>query len=163
MRKSVAVRPRLSGMPGRRDRRGRCRSRARRLFVEDLGLAGLGLVGTIPKRPADLVSSLVPAEALHIRRSRSSSDESAAGTPQYEAGRSVEMIWLLGRLVPDHETIPTAARTMAVPSVEFVLILIALSRAMDLQTQAGVAIDGRRFKAVKTAARTSRAPIWSGA
>jgi transposase len=31
-----------------------------------------------------------------------------------EAGRNVELMWLLGRLIPDHKTIANSARTMAV-------------------------------------------------
>ena len=65
-----------------------------------------------------------------------------------EAGRNVEVMWLLSRLVPDHKTIAdfrkdngTAIRKVCVQFVE-------LCRRIGLLSTASVAIDGSKFKAV---------------
>ena len=52
--------------------------RAVDVFVEELDLAELGFGGSIPRNRPTLVSSLDPAEALHLRLSQSSSIELAA-------------------------------------------------------------------------------------
>jgi hypothetical protein len=54
----------------------------------------------------------------------------ATGRPR-EAGRNVEVMWLLGRLAPDHNC-----------------TLCRLCREIGLLTMASVAIDGSKFKAV---------------
>ena len=65
-----------------------------------------------------------------------------------EAGRNVELMWLLGRLAPDFKTIADFRKdnTEAIGLVcrEFVL----LCRKLDLFADAFVAIDGSKFKAV---------------
>ncbi len=65
-----------------------------------------------------------------------------------EAGRNIELMWLLGRLAPDFKTIADFRKdnTKAIISVcrEFVL----LCRKLDLFSEAFVAIDGSKFKAV---------------
>jgi transposase len=65
-----------------------------------------------------------------------------------EAGRNVELMWLLGRLAPDFKTIADFRKnnSKALQSVcrEFVL----LCRKLNLFTEAFVAIDGSKFKAV---------------
>jgi transposase len=65
-----------------------------------------------------------------------------------EAGRNVELMWLLGRLAPDFKTTADFRKnnSKALQSVcrEFVL----LCRKLNLFTEAFVAIDGSTFKAV---------------
>lgn len=65
-----------------------------------------------------------------------------------EAGRNVELMWLLGRLAPDFKTIADFRRhnTKAIRRVcrEFVLVC----RKLDLFSDSLVAIDGSKFKAV---------------
>jgi transposase len=65
-----------------------------------------------------------------------------------EAGRNVELMWLLGRLAPDFKTIADFRKdnTQSIQSVcrEFVL----LCRKLDLFSDALIAIDGSKFKAV---------------
>jgi transposase len=65
-----------------------------------------------------------------------------------EAGRNVELMWLLGRLAPDFKTIADFRKnnTQAITQVcrEFVLIC----RKLNLFTDSLVAIDGSKFKAV---------------
>lgn len=64
-----------------------------------------------------------------------------------EAGRNVELMWLLGRLAPDFKTIADFRKnnTKAIRSVcrEFVIIC----RKLNLFSEAFVAIDGSKFKA----------------
>ena len=65
-----------------------------------------------------------------------------------EAGRNLELLWLLGRLAPDFKTIADFRRdnTKAIKRVcrEFVLIC----RKLDLFADSLIAIDGSKFKAV---------------
>ena len=67
---------------------------------------------------------------------------------EYEAGRNVEVMWLLGRLVPDHKTIADFRKDNGAAIRKVCAHFIALCRAMGLLTQASVAIDGSKFKAV---------------
>src|SRR4051794_37174585 len=65
-----------------------------------------------------------------------------------EAGRNVEVMWLTGRLVPDHKTIADFRRDNGTAIREVCARFIALCRTMGLLTEACVAIDGSKFKAV---------------
>src|SRR6266581_6944169 len=58
-----------------------------------------------------------------------------------EAGRNVEVMWLTGRLVPDHKDNGRAIRQVCSR-------FVVLCRTMGLFAEAGVAIDGSKFKAV---------------
>jgi hypothetical protein len=65
-----------------------------------------------------------------------------------EAGRNVEVMWLTGRLVPDHKTIADFRKDNG-PAIRKVCArFVALCREIGLLTQASVAIDGSKFKAV---------------
>ena len=65
-----------------------------------------------------------------------------------EAGRNVEVMWLTGRLVPDHKTIADFRKDNG-PAIRKVCAqFIDLCRQMGLLTKASVAIDGSKFKAV---------------
>src|SRR3989337_163384 len=65
-----------------------------------------------------------------------------------EAGRNVEVLWLTGRLVPDHKTIADFRKDNG-PAIRKVCArFVELCRAMGLLTTASVAIDGSKFKAV---------------
>ncbi len=65
-----------------------------------------------------------------------------------ETGRNVELMWLLGRLAPDFKTIADFRKdnTKAIRLVcrDFVMVC----RKLDLFSEAFVAIDGSKFKAV---------------
>ena len=112
------------------------------VFVEELDLAGLGFGG--PNRPA-LVSSVGPAEALHLRLlNRVQSSRRL----EHEAGRNVEVMWLTGRLAPDHKTIADFRKDNGTAIRKVCARFVALCRTMGLLTQASVAIDGSKFKAV---------------
>ena len=65
-----------------------------------------------------------------------------------EAGRNVEVMWLTGRLVPDHKTIADFRKDNGGAIRKVCARFVALCRTMGLLTQASVAIDGSKFKAV---------------
>jgi hypothetical protein len=65
-----------------------------------------------------------------------------------EASRNVEVIWLLGRLAPDHKTIADFRKDNGRAIRQVCARFVELCRLMGLLTQASVAIDGSKFKAV---------------
>ena len=65
-----------------------------------------------------------------------------------EAGRNVELMWLLGRLVPDHKTIADFRKDNGGAIRKVCTRFVALCREMGLLSAASVAIDGSKFKAV---------------
>src|SRR5216684_291865 len=65
-----------------------------------------------------------------------------------EAGRNIEVMWLTGRLAPDHKTIADFRTDNGTAIRKMCARFIALCRMMGLLTQASVAIDGSKFKAV---------------
>ena len=65
-----------------------------------------------------------------------------------EAGRNLELMWLLGRLVPDDKVIADFRKDNG-PAVRKVCArFVDLCREMGLLAKASVAIDGSKFKAV---------------
>jgi hypothetical protein len=65
-----------------------------------------------------------------------------------EAGRNVEVMWLTGRLVPDHKTIADFRKDNG-PAIRKVCArFVTLCRHLGLLAKASVAIDGSKFKAV---------------
>ena len=65
-----------------------------------------------------------------------------------EAGRNLEVMWLLGRLVPDDKVIADFRKDNG-PAIRKVCArFVDLCRKMGLLTKASVAIDGSKFKAV---------------
>ncbi len=67
-----------------------------------------------------------------------------------EAGRDVEVMWLTGRLAPDHETIADFRKDNGRAIRKVCARFVALCRRLDLFAEAIVAIDGAKFKAVNT-------------
>jgi len=65
-----------------------------------------------------------------------------------ETGRNVEVMWLTGRLVPDHKTIADFRKDNGSAIKQVCVEFIELCRQMGLLTKASVAIDGSKFKAV---------------
>ncbi len=65
-----------------------------------------------------------------------------------EAGRNVEVMWLTGRLAPDHKTIADFRKDNG-PAIRKVCArFVELCRQIGLLATASVAIDGSKFKAV---------------
>jgi len=67
-----------------------------------------------------------------------------------EAGRNVEVMWLTGRLVPDHKTIADFRKDNGRAIRKVCVRFVSLCRQLELFTEACVAIDGSKFKAVNT-------------
>ena len=65
-----------------------------------------------------------------------------------EAGRNIEVMWLLGRLAPDHKTIADFRKDNSLGLRKVCARFVELCRGMGLLTTASVAIDGSKFKAV---------------
>src|SRR2546429_6947571 len=65
-----------------------------------------------------------------------------------EAGRNVEVMWLLGRLAPDHKTIADFRKDNGLALGKVCARSVELCREMGLLAMASVAIDGSKFKAV---------------
>src|SRR5499433_2667151 len=132
-------------MPGRVDRRGQPRSGHRR-FVNDLGLAELGFEGVDPEvtgRPSYHPSVLLKLYIYgYLNRVQSSR------RLEHEAGRNVEVMWLTRRLAPDHKTIADFRKDNGRAIRQVRARFVALCRSMGLLTEASVAIDGSKFKAV---------------
>lgn len=116
------------------------------LFVDDLDLAALGFhrhaaarTGRPGYHPGVLLKLFIYAYLNRFPSSR---------RLERETGRNVELMWLTGRLVPDHKTIadfrrengPAIRRTCA----EFV----ELCRRIGVLKGDIVAVDGSKFKAV---------------
>ncbi len=65
-----------------------------------------------------------------------------------EAGRNVEVMWLIGQLSPDHKTIAEFRRQNGPVIGRVCARFVALCRTMGLLTGTCVAIDGSKFNAV---------------
>ena len=65
-----------------------------------------------------------------------------------EAGRNLELLWLLGRLAPDHKTIADFRKDNGRGLRQVCARFVELCREMGLLATASVAIDGSKFKAV---------------
>src|ERR1700758_5194807 len=115
-------------------------------FVDRLDLAELGFEGVEPAetgRPAYHPSVLLKLYVYGYLNGVQSSRRL-----EREAGRNVEVMWLLGRLVPDHKTVADFRKDSGRAIRKVCAHFIALCRAMGLLAQASVAIDGSKFKAV---------------
>jgi transposase len=116
------------------------------VFVDELDLNELGFEGAEPEvtgrpayHPASLLKIYIYGYLNRIQSSR---------RLERESQRNVELIWLTGRLTPDFKTIADFRKDngKAIRNVcrEFIL----LCRDLKLFSEATVAIDGSKFKAV---------------
>ena len=115
-------------------------------FVGALDLASRGFEGVEPEatgRPA-----YHPATMLKIYLYGYLNRIQSTRRLEREARRNLELMWLVGRLAPDFKTLADfrADNTVAIKNVcrEF----IVLCRRWNLFSEATVAIDGSKFKAV---------------
>ena len=115
-------------------------------FVDALDLAELGFDGVEPAatgRPSYHPSVLLKLYIYgYLNRVQSSR------RLEREAGRNVEVMWLLGRLIPDHKTIADFRKDNGGALRKVCARFVELCRQMGLLTTASVAIDGSKFKAV---------------
>jgi len=115
-------------------------------FVDRLDLGALGFQGVEPAetgRPAYHPSVLLKLYVYgYLNRVQSSR------RLEREAGRNVEVMWLLGRLIPDHKTIADFRKDSGHAIRKVCARFVELCRDMSLLATASVAIDGSKFKAV---------------
>ena len=118
------------------------------VFVDELDLKGLGCEGMTPAmtgrpayHPAMLLKLYVYGYLNKVQSSR---------RLEREARRNVELMWLTGRLAPDHKTIADFRRENG-PAIQAACAqFVVLCRQLGLFGAALVAIDGSKFKAVNT-------------
>jgi transposase len=115
-------------------------------FVDALDLAELGFAGVEPAatgrpsyHPSVLLKLYIYGYLNRIQSSR---------RLEREADRNVELMWLVGRLVPDHKTIADFRRDNGAAIKQVCSRFVLLCREMGLLTGRSVAIDGSKFKAV---------------
>ena len=116
-------------------------------FVDSLDLLNLGFK-TVPAdtgRPAYHPSTMLKLFIYgYLNRIQSSR------RLEREAGRNVELMWLLGRLAPDFKTIADFRRDNGKGIKSICRALIDICRQMNMFTDVMVAIDGSKFKAVNS-------------
>jgi len=115
-------------------------------FVDALDLGELGFDGVEPAstgrpgyHPATLLKLYVYCYLNRVQSSR---------RLEREAGRNLELLWLLGRLAPDHKTIADFRKDNGPALKKVCARFVELCREMGLLATASVAIDGSKFKAV---------------
>jgi len=115
-------------------------------FVGHLDLRGLGFDRAEPEatgrpgyHPAVLLKLYVYGYLNRVQSSR---------RLEREAGRNVEVMWLTGRLAPDHKTIADFRKDNG-PAIRKVCArFVELCLQIGLLSVASVAVDGSKFKAV---------------
>ena len=117
-------------------------------FVEELDLQALGFIGTSPAatgrpayHPAVLLKLYIYGYLNRIQSSR---------RLEREAQRNVELMWLTGRLAPDFKTIADFRHDNGAGIRNVCKRFVGMCRELKLFTQAIVAIDGSKFKAVNS-------------
>jgi transposase len=117
-------------------------------FVEELDLISLGFKGADPAstgrpayHPAVLLKLYIYGYLNRIQSSR---------RLEREAQRNVELMWLTGRLAPDFKTIADFRHHNGAGIRNVCKRFIGLCRELKLFSQAIVAIDGSKFKAVNS-------------
>jgi transposase len=117
------------------------------VFVDELDLDGLGfeLIPAATGRPAYHPATLLKLYIYgYLNRVQSSR------RLEREAQRNVELMWLTGRLAPDHKTIANFRKDNG-PAIQAACAhFVVLCREIGLFTQAVAAVDGSKFKAVNT-------------
>jgi transposase len=118
------------------------------VFVDELDLSGLGFGRVAPRatgrpgyHPSVLLKLYIYGYLNRVQSSR---------RLEREAGRNVEVMWLTGRLVPDHKTIADFRKDNGQAIRKVCAQFVALCRRLELFAEASVAIDGSKFKAVNT-------------
>src|SRR5580692_6818996 len=116
------------------------------VFVEQLDLDGLGFAGMQPEatgRPAYHPASLLKIYLYgYLNRVQSSR------RLERETQRNVELMWLTGRLMPDFKTIANFRKDNGLAIRGVCRQFIVLCRQLNLFSEAVVAVDGSKFKAV---------------
>jgi len=116
------------------------------VFVDELDLGKLGFEGVDPAdtgrpayHPAVLLKIYIYGYLNRIQSSR---------RLEREAQRNVELMWLTGRLMPDFKTIANFRKDNGKAIRSVCRQFVVLCQQLGLFTDALVAIDGSKFKAV---------------
>jgi transposase len=116
------------------------------VFVDELDLKTLGFEGAEPEatgrpayHPATLLKIYIYGYLNRIQSSR---------RLERETQRNVELIWLTGRLMPDFKTIADFRKENGKAISRVCRKFVVLCRSLGLFSEAIVAIDGSKFKAV---------------
>src|SRR5271154_5140085 len=116
------------------------------VFINELDLTGLGFEGAAPAdtgrpayHPAVLLKIYVYGYLNRLQSSR---------RLERETQRNVELMWLTGRLAPDFKTIADFRKDNGRAIRNVCREFIVLCRRLNLFSEAIVAIDGSKFKAV---------------
>ncbi len=116
------------------------------VFVDELDLKDLGFEGAEPEatgRPAYHPGTMLKIYIYgYLNRIQSSR------RLERETQRNVELIWLTGRLSPDFKTIADFRKDNGKAIQRVCREFVVLCRNLNLFTEALVAIDGSKFKAV---------------
>src|SRR5215212_4629413 len=122
--------------------------RAVDVFVDELDLTGLGFGGVEPAatgrpayHPATLLKIYVYGYLNRVQSSR---------RLERECRRNIELVWLTGRLMPDFKTIADFRKDNGDAIHKVCREFVVLCRRLELLSEASVAIDGSKFKAVNT-------------
>lgn len=118
-------------------------------FVGKLGMEALGFVRSEPAEtgrpgydPRDLLKLYLYGYLHQVRSSR---------RLEAECRRNLEVMWLLGRLVPDYKSIAEFRRMHREAVSKAGAELVRLARQVGLVKGEWVAIDGSKFRAVASA------------
>ena len=117
-------------------------------FVDELDLASMGferitpaITGRPSYHPAVLLKLYIYGYLNRVQSSR---------RLERECQRNVELMWLTGRLAPDFKTIAEFRRSNGAGIRNVCRRFVIICRDLKLFTQAVVAIDGSKFKAVNS-------------
>ena len=117
------------------------------VFVDELDLSSLGFVVTAAAtgrpayHPATLLELYIYGYLNRVQSSR---------RLEREAQRNVELMWLTGKLAPDHKTIANFRKDNGPAILAASAHFIVLCRDLGLFANAVAAVDGSKFKAVNT-------------
>jgi transposase len=121
------------------------------VFVDEIDLASLGFGGVNPAKtgrpayhPAVLLKLYIYGYLNRIQSSR---------RLEREAQRNVELMWLTRRLTPDFKTIANFRKDNGKAIRNVCRQFVVLCQQLDLFSDAVVAIDGSKFKAVNSSDR----------
>jgi transposase len=121
------------------------------VFVDELDLGGLGFERVQPAKtgrpayhPAVLLKLYIYGYLNRIQSSR---------RLEREAQRNVELMWLTGRLTPDFKTIANFRKDNGKAIRNVCRQFVVLCQQLNLFSDAVIAIDGSKFKAVNSSDR----------
>lgn len=122
--------------------------RAIDVFVDELRLGDVGFDGVQPHatgrpayHPATLLKIYVYGYLNRVQSSR---------RLERECQRNIELVWLTGRLAPDFKTIADFRKDNGEAIRKVCREFVMLCQRIDLFSDASIAIDGSKFRAVNT-------------